>query len=143
MNWTSTVTEIAVTTPALTAPAADRLYDLPAEPLVVFAAYFAVVLLSVVLPFAVSLVLYEVIRLWVVRRRDRAEIDLHPLLLTVLVAVALGVVGVLLLQFGLTGTPPGSDTSANLGGLAQRLLIVFVPMTVLVLVLRILISRRH
>ncbi|TFB97422.1 MULTISPECIES: hypothetical protein [unclassified Cryobacterium] len=127
MSWTT-----ALITPAL-----------PDHPLFVFAAYFAVVLLSVALPFAVSLVLYEVLQLWAVRRRERAEPDLRALLLTVLVAVALGVIGVLLLKFGLTGAPPASGTAASLGGLAARLLIVFAPLAVLVLVLRTLIALRR
>ena len=143
VNWTSTVTEIAVTTPALTAPAADRPYVLFAEPLFIFSAYFAVVLLSVVLPFAVSFVLYEILQLWAARRRDRAEPDLRTLLFTVLVAVALGTVGVLLLRFGLSGVPPESDMAASLTGVAQRFLIVFAPLTVVVLVLRALIDRRR
>ena len=148
VNWTSTVTEIAVTTPAMTIPAltalaADRPYVLFAEPLFIFSAYFAVVLLSVVLPFAVSFVLYEVLQLWAARRRDRAEPDLRTLLFTVLVAVALGTVGVLLLRFGLSGVPPESDMAASLTGVAQRFLIVFAPLTVVVLVLRALIDRRR
>ena len=148
VNWTSTVTEIAVTTPAMTIPAltalaADRPYVLFAEPLFIFSAYFAVVLLSVVLPFAVSFVLYEILQLWAARRRDRAEPDLRTLLFTVLVAVALGTVGVLLLRFGLSGVPPESDMAASLTGVAQRFLIVFAPLTVVVLVLRALIDRRR
>ena len=138
MSWTT-----ALTTPALTAPAAAPPDALPDHPLLVFAAYFAVVLLSVALPFAVSLVLYEVLQLWAHRRRDRAEPDVRSLLVTVLFAVALGIVGVLLLRFGLAGTPPVSATAASLVGLAQRLLIVFVPLTVVVLVLRTLIARRR
>ena len=128
---------------ALTVPAADPPYALPAEPLFVFSAYFAVVLLSVALPFAVSFVLYEVFRLWAARRRDRAEPDLRTLLFTAFFAVALGAVGVLLLRFGLSGVPPESGMAESLGGFSQRLLIVFAPLAVIVLVLRAVIDRRR
>ncbi|MDY7541203.1 MULTISPECIES: hypothetical protein [unclassified Cryobacterium] len=128
---------------ALTARAADPPYALPAQPLFVFAAYFAVVLLSVVLPFAGSFVVFEVLQLWVARRRGRAEPDLRTLLLTTFFAVALGAIGVLLLRFGLSGVPPESGMAASLGGFSQRLLIVFAPLAVVVLVLRALIDRRR
>ncbi|WBM80923.1 hypothetical protein KIV56_06365 [Cryobacterium breve] len=64
-------------------------------------------------------------------------------MLTTFFAVALGAIGVLLLRFGLSGVPPESGMSASLGGFSQRLLIVFAPLAVVVLVLRAVIARRR